>query len=170
MSSLTDLFVKDLLSDFIYSVSRTFLIDEYNLWHIPGEKPPLALESAKCNHLTPTKRPCKNNAFSNGYCSKHQKSAITLDLQQGGTIKTIRGKTPKLKPITMTEQKLIDAMSTAVPQEETELIRTPLGLMDPLTEILFDDQYNVVGVKNGEKVGVLGDYEVEICERNGWHY
>lgn len=107
---------------------------------------------------------CKEKALSNEYCKKHQTQAAKA-------IAKIGMKVPEQKPtISKTRQQIIDMLSTAVPQEEVILKRHELGLIHENTEIIFDEEFMVIGKLNINKLCKLNEYDVNECERRGWKY
>nr|QBK87191.1 MAG: hypothetical protein LCMAC201_00930 [Marseillevirus LCMAC201] len=108
---------------------------------------------------------CPSKALDNGYCGKHQNSAsITV----GTIIKKITSSVNKGP--TKTQLNIIEWLNTAVPQDETVLKKRSKGLLHEETDIIFDDEYIVIGRLDGNKIIKLSHYEVELCENRGWRY
>lgn len=110
---------------------------------------------------------CKNKAVNSGYCGKHQ-SGLTEMISSIAP----KAKTPKQpKAMTKTQLQIIEWLNTAIPQEETVLKKRSKGLLHEETDIIFDENFTVIGRLNGkgEIVG-LSDFEVDMCEKNGWRY
>lgn len=173
-------FLENLLTQFALAAARKFSIPEDDLLQLEPERFRQCDESSGTTttciyYMTTKKKCCGNTAMSNGYCNAHQNYATLIETQipmlPSGRIQT--KKTPKLKPITKTEAALLESMNNAVPQMVTKLKKSSKGpnlLMDPITEILFDNTYMVVGIRNGTKISKLSNHEVEICEQKGWKY
>lgn len=170
--------IRDMLKQFVFAVSRKFLIPEEelnmmepdNVGSTDSDGNPKVLT---CLYYMASKKKCCNNqAMSNGYCTAHQTYANLIETQipTSASGRIITKKTPKLKPITKTEAALLESMNNAVPQMVTPLKRGSKGLFDPVTEIMFDEQYMVIGVRNKDKISKLSYHEVEICEQKGWKY
>lgn len=127
----------------------------------------------KCCYRTPKQgKFCSQPAFQNGYCQKHQRLAVMVDAAIGGAK---RKAVTKLKPVTVTEQRILAAMNTVRPSIVTKVRHTPLGLMDPISEVVFEPEtYRVLGVrsltKHSECLKKLSPAEVELCEVHGWEY
>lgn len=110
---------------------------------------------------------CQSNALENGYCGKHQKSASSII----GTIvaKTANTNT-KIKGMTKTQMNIIEWLNTAVPQTESVLKRHSKGLHHEETDIIFNEEFQVIGKLENDKIVKLSNFEVEICEKRGWQY
>jgi hypothetical protein len=110
---------------------------------------------------------CESSALDNGFCSKHQKSAII----ESSTIKTTK---PKTEPkTTKTKQEIVQMMLTATPEKITRLITHQLGFIHESTNIIFErneDDYTAIGVYLRSKLTKLSYLETEICEKMGWRY
>ena len=107
---------------------------------------------------------CPVKAMSNGYCGKHQGSASTAITR---ATKTVVEKKPKM---TKTQQQIIEWLNTATPKEETVLKKTSKGLIHEETELVFDEEYMVIGRLNNDKINKLAHFQVELCEKHGWYY
>jgi len=110
---------------------------------------------------------CTSNATNFGYCGRHQ-SSVTETM---GTIVN-KGKNLNKKPkaMTKTQLQIIEWLNTAVPQTETVLKKRSKGLLHEETDIIFDQDFTVVGKLNNGNIVKISDYEVELCEKNGWVY
>ena len=104
---------------------------------------------------------CTSKALENGYCGKHQNSV------PGSMRVLVKNKT--IKP-TKTQLQIIEWLNTAVPQEETVLKKRSKGLLHEETDMIFDEDYMVIGRVNNGNIVELGHFEVEICEKRGWKY
>lgn len=112
---------------------------------------------------------CNSPAYDNGYCGKHQKTALKF----GGdfTVKKVDKNTPKQTP--KSRQQILELLATAIPERKVILKKHNLGFLHEQTDIIFekrDDDFIVVGVVNGKKLGKLTKLEIDICERMGWRY
>lgn len=108
---------------------------------------------------------CPKKALDNGFCGTHQQHA-SFEIQSL-TKKTGLGKP---KPMSKTQLQIIEMLNTAVPQTETVLKRHPLGLHHEETDLMFDENFMVIGRVNGSKIVELSDFELNQCETNGWKY
>nr|QBK87690.1 MAG: hypothetical protein LCMAC202_00260 [Marseillevirus LCMAC202] len=107
---------------------------------------------------------CPSKALDNGYCGKHQNNA-------SATVGTIVKKTSKqTKGMTKTQLQIIEWLNTAVPQGETVLKKRSKGLLHEETDIIFNDEYLVIGRLNKNNIVKLSHFEVELCEKRGWQY
>ena len=115
---------------------------------------------------------CKLPASSNGlYCVKHVSSLESSTVKE----KDETEKTTKVELIAKAkkeelESKIRKMLETAIPQEETILKKTPLGLLDENTDMLFTDEFVVKGKVSNGKVIKLTEFDVNICEQHGWIY
>lgn len=110
---------------------------------------------------------CGSKAVNCGYCGKHQ-SNIT---ERIGLITPQKKTAKQPKQMTKTQAQIIEWLNTAVPQEETVLKKRSKGLLHEETDIIFDKDFTVIGRLDGQgKIVRLSDFEVDLCERNGWRY
>lgn len=131
--------------------------------------------SSKCLHKMISGKnkgmECGKKTVQNGYCSKHQ--GTFLKLQSGG-FKPVKKSSTGTGKITKTEQNIQEWLGTAVPSTETILTKCEHGLIHEGTELLFNDEFYVIGRlnknKNKNKINAISHYEVELCEKNGWRY
>ena len=121
---------------------------------------------------------CESSALDNGFCSKHQKSAII----EGTSIKTKTRAISEPK-MTKTKQEIIQMLLTATPEKITKLKTHPLGFIHESTNIVFEKSidnsncnscnsydYTAIGVYLGSKLTKLSYLETDICEKMGWRY
>lgn len=106
---------------------------------------------------------CVRKALDNGYCSTHQKSALV-------TVENLLNKQKPKKGMTKTQIEIIEWLNTAVPQEETVLKKCSKGFHHEETDIIFNDTYCAIGRRDEDKIVKLTHFEVELCEKYGWHY
>ena len=106
---------------------------------------------------------CGKKALENNYCSKHQ-----TDIS-GAMERIIKNTNIEKKQIKQKET-LDDLFNTAVAKDVTILRKHDLGLLHEDTDLIFDDNYTVIGKLNGNKIGKLSYEQVEICEKYAWAY
>lgn len=160
---------------FVEKISQEFDIEPDNLFLLEFPKDrncPYRLTRGKNKGSI-----CGSKAHNNGFCGKHQNSAVTMSRTFGGV--NTKGKTKKdiqtEQKIAKTKQEIIDLLATAIPEKTTILKRTEIGLVNPSTDIVFelqDKEYTAIGVANGDntKISNLTRLETEICEKMGWRY
>jgi len=111
---------------------------------------------------------CPSKALDNGYCGKHQNN---LSLVVGDILKKTNAKTnTRAKAMTKTQLQIIEWLNTAVPQDETVLKKKSKGLLHEETDLIFDDDYKVIGRLEENQIVKLTHLEVELCEKRGWKY
>jgi hypothetical protein len=122
-----------------------------------------------CRHVLPrAKRICGEKASDNGFCSKHQSTAVVE-----GTLITKKAKAIAEPKITKTKQQILDMLLTATPEKVTTLKKHQFGFIHESSSIIFeneDDGYVAVGFASGTKLMKLTFLETETCERMGWRY
>jgi hypothetical protein len=72
--------------------------------------------------------------------------------------------------MTKTQLQIIEWLNTAVPQKETVLKKRSKGLIHDETDIIFNDEFMVIGRVDGETIVKLSRFELELCENRGWKY
>lgn len=160
------------LFDILSAISEEYNIDMQQLEDIIKSSPinpTAAVSSINCMHiLTRGKNKgmqCSKKALENGFCGTHQQHA-SFEIQ--GLAKRVGVGKPK--PMTKTQLQIIEMLSTAVPQQETVLKRQDIGLVHEETDIVFDENFMVIGRKNGTDITKLSKFELNLCETNGWKY
>jgi hypothetical protein len=120
---------------------------------------------------------CNGKPIKAGYCSKHQKCvSVTLSTILDKRAEKNQGPENIIKKkqangaLTKTQLNILSMLNTAVPHEPTILKRIPQGLINEETDIVFDENFFVIGLLNKGKITTLGKTQVEICEKNGWKY
>lgn len=108
---------------------------------------------------------CPKKALVNGFCGTHQQHT-NFEIQN----LTKKSGVGKPKPMSKTQLQIIEMLNTAVPQAETVLKRHELGLHHEETDIMFDENFMVIGRLSGKNIVKLSDYELNLCETNGWKY
>jgi len=158
----TETFVKGLLNRLSTNIAHKFSINERELRSIRGDN-----TVNTCMFYSAKTRGCKAEAFKNGYCGKHQSHAVVME----STVNSAATRVKKFKPkeLTKTEKDYIARMNTAVPQVVTVLTPCEHGLLEKVTGLVFDKEYNVIG-SNGKKLSKLTPYDVEQCEIHAWAY
>ena len=110
---------------------------------------------------------CPSKALENGYCGKHQNSASATI---GALLNKTSTKTTKGKGMSKTQLQIIEWLNTAVPQDVTALKKRSKGLLHEETDIVFDEDYKVIGKLNNNQIVKLSNFEVDVCEKQGWQY
>ncbi len=161
-----------LFRDFLQTIAEHFDLDFYELCTFVESvdlKGGITSGSLTCMHKMIRGKNkgnlCPNKALDNGYCGKHQNSASTIV----GTI-VRKTNTKKINGMTKTQLQIIEWLNTAVPQEETVLKKKSKGLLHEETDIIFDDDHQVIGKLNNDRIVKLSHFEVELCEKRGWKY
>jgi len=163
MNKTTKFFI-EIFGSLLDSYALKFHVAKKELYTLPGE-PEL---NNTCMYVFPRKKTgCDKKALENGYCHTHRATGNIVETASRGGCKVL-----KPKKITATEQKFLNMRATAIPQHVTTLSRIRKGLLlDPITDILFDEEYKVLGSKGGgNKILKLSPADVSICELNGWQY
>ena len=107
---------------------------------------------------------CPKKALDNGYCGKHYNQATT-------TANKLAAKKAVDKPkMTKTQQQIIEWLNTATPKEETVLKKRSKGLVHEGTDLVFNEEFMVIGRLNKDGINKLSHFEVELCEKHGWCY
>lgn len=107
---------------------------------------------------------CEKKALDNGYCGKHYNQATTT------ANKLAFKKSPDKPKMTKTQAQIIEWLNTATPKEETVLKKRSKGLVHEATDLVFNDDFMVIGRLNKGCINKLSHFEVEICEKHGWYY
>jgi hypothetical protein len=151
-----------LFCDFLGSIAQHYSINHNEL---------IALVSTininrECLHIMTNGKnkgkQCPGKILDNNFCKKHQRDA--------GIVAGLFDKVVKTPEITKTQKQILEWLETAIPNQETILKRHTIGLIDENTDIIFNDDYVVIGKLNNGTLGKLSDHDINICEKQGWQY
>lgn len=107
---------------------------------------------------------CPKKALDNGYCGTHYGHATN-------TANVLAAKKVVEKPkMTKTQAQIIEWLNTATPKEETVLKKRSKGLLHEATDLIFNEDFMVIGRLNKDGINKLSHFEVELCEKHGWYY
>lgn len=100
---------------------------------------------------------CGRKAYKGSFCKIHYDKMEEARLMNG-------------KRETKTKPKAVDILNSIISQKITELHRHPMGLLEPETGILFDENFHVIGVFRNGMCQKLTVFDADKCERYGWVY
>jgi hypothetical protein len=153
--------VNNSLQSFIYLLSEKSRINHTELKNYLTNK-------NQCLYKSRGKQ-CNSIGTINGYCSVHQLSInkhITMLTSKTTAIKNEK----KAQSIKTAKEKLDQLLNTAISQEKTILKRTSKGYYDSNSELLFNNDFIVIGRLEQNNIVKLVDDDIEKCEQMGWEY
>jgi hypothetical protein len=99
---------------------------------------------------------CGKAIYKDGYCKTHYEQMENCKLY---------GKKEKKQKL-----KVADLLNSIITQRKTKVKRHKLGLLEPQTNIMFNDSFHVIGVLRNNELQKLTIFDADKCELYGWIY
>lgn len=156
----TDFIIRDAIKKLLNKIATRYNIDYEELLDTLSKPPETCLHTFLSGKNRGTR--CQKQPLDNGFCGQHLNTAFRLENKR--RIKKESG--PSAAQI-----KTMEEWSTALPREPTVLKPCKYGYIDEYTEILFNENYVVIGKMDhhGKKILLTGE-DVKVCETHAWEY